>query len=120
MMRKEKIRVEQSRYSRQMLFSSIGMEGQRLIGTKKVLIIGAGALGSSVAEMLCRSGIGGLTIIDRDYVEKSNLQRQQLYTEKDAKERIPKAIAAERRLKEINGDCRDCRRSDSRGIGTIS
>ncbi|HEO8422076.1 molybdenum cofactor biosynthesis protein B [Mycobacteroides abscessus subsp. abscessus] len=97
--------MEQSRYSRQMLFTSIGAEGQKVIGAKHVLIIGAGALGSSLAEMLCRSGIGSLTIIDRDYVEKSNLQRQQLYTEDDAKERMPKAIAAERRLKEINKEC---------------
>ncbi|MEK4443835.1 MoeB/ThiF family adenylyltransferase [Niallia sp. FSL K6-0077] len=97
--------MDQSRYSRQVLFSSIGKEGQRIIGRKHVVIIGAGALGSSVAEMLCRSGIGSLTIIDRDYVEKSNLQRQQLYTEKDADEKIPKAFAAENRLKEINRDC---------------
>ena len=88
--------MNQKRYSRQILFSSIGTEGQREIRTKHVLIIGVGALGSSIAEMLCRSGIGNLTIIDRDYVEKSNLQRQQLYTEQDAKERIPKAAAAER------------------------
>lgn len=63
--------MDQSRYSRQVLFSPIGAEGQRIIGRKHVLIIGAGALGSSVAEMLCRSGIGSLTIIDRDYVEKA-------------------------------------------------
>lgn len=97
--------MNQNRYSRQILFSSIGTEGQREIRTKHVLIIGVGALGSSIAEMLCRSGIGNLTIIDRDYVEKSNLQRQQLYTEQDAKERIPKAAAAERRLMEINREC---------------
>ena len=97
--------MNQKRYSRQILFSSIGTEGQREIRTKHVLIIGVGALGSSIAEMLCRSGIGNLTIIDRDYVEKSNLQRQQLYTEQDAKERIPKAAAAERRLMEINREC---------------
>ncbi|MGO5012601.1 MoeB/ThiF family adenylyltransferase [Niallia sp. Sow4_A1] len=97
--------MEQSRYSRQMLFNSIGVEGQKVIGEKHVFIVGAGALGSSLAEMLCRSGVGSLTIIDRDYVEKSNLQRQQLYTEEDAKERMPKAIAAERRLKEINREC---------------
>jgi len=97
--------VRENRYSRQTLFSPIGDSGQSLLGKKHVLIIGAGALGSSTAEMLVRSGIGRITIIDRDYVERSNLQRQQLYTERDAENRIPKAIAAEKRLREINGDC---------------
>ena len=67
-------------------------------------MIGAGALGSSNAEMLTRAGIGKLTIVDRDYVEESNLQRQQLYTEHDVEQKLPKAAAAEKRLKEINSD----------------
>lgn len=90
------------RYSRQILFAKFGEEGQEKLRGKHVLIIGAGALGTGNAEVLTRSGIGKLTIVDRDYVEWSNLQRQQLYTEVDAQERIPKAIAAKRKLKKIN------------------
>lgn len=92
------------RYSRQLLFSPIGEKGQLLIGRKHVLMIGAGALGSRNAEVLVRSGVGKLTIIDRDYVEASNLQRQQLYTEEDVKEKLPKAIAAKKRLMAINSE----------------
>ncbi|MFH7820063.1 thiazole biosynthesis adenylyltransferase ThiF [Neobacillus thermocopriae] len=91
-----------SRYSRQELFSPIGKNGQKKISSSHVLIIGAGALGSGSAEALVRAGIGKLTIVDRDYVEWSNLQRQQLYSEEDAKNRIPKAIAAKNRLNAIN------------------
>lgn len=91
-----------NRYSRQELFSPIGKDGQERISNKHVLIIGAGALGSGCAEALVRAGIGQLTIVDRDYVEWSNLQRQQLYSEEDAKNRIPKAIAAKNRLSAIN------------------
>ncbi|MBS4175364.1 ThiF family adenylyltransferase [Bacillus sp. FJAT-49736] len=92
------------RYSRQTLFAPIGLEGQRKIREKHVLIIGTGALGSNIAEMLTRAGVGKLTIIDRDYVEESNLQRQLLYTEDDAKHRMPKAEAAKIRLNEINSE----------------
>src|SRR3954447_445307 len=92
------------RYSRQILFSPIGKEGQDKIRSKHVLIIGAGALGSANAEMLTRAGVGKLTIVDRDYVEESNLQRQQLYTESEVEQKLPKAAAAEKRLKEINSD----------------
>ena len=92
------------RYSRQILFSPIGIEGQDKIRSKHVLIIGAGALGSGNAEMLTRAGVGKLTIVDRDYVEESNLQRQQLYTERDVEQKLPKAAAAEKRLREINSD----------------
>jgi len=92
------------RYSRQELFSPIGKEGQTLIQQSHVLIIGAGALGTALAESLTRAGIGKLTIVDRDYVEWSNLQRQQLYSESDARDRIPKAAAAEKRLQDINSD----------------
>jgi sulfur carrier protein ThiS adenylyltransferase len=92
------------RYSRQELFSPIGEAGQKSISKKHVLLVGAGALGAGNAEALVRAGVGKLTIVDRDYVERSNLQRQQLYTEKDAFERLPKAVAAERHLKEINSE----------------
>jgi molybdopterin/thiamine biosynthesis adenylyltransferase len=90
------------RYSRQELFPPIGKEGQKKIAKKHVLIIGAGALGTGNAEALLRAGIGKLTIVDRDYVEWSNLQRQQLYSEEDAINRIPKVIAAKKRLEAIN------------------
>ncbi|WP_409272577.1 thiazole biosynthesis adenylyltransferase ThiF [Neobacillus sp. SCS-31] len=92
------------RYSRQILFPGIGREGQEKIRSKHVLLVGAGALGSGNAEILTRAGIGKLTIIDRDYVEESNLQRQQLYTEEDVLQKLPKAAAAEKRLRAINRD----------------
>ncbi|MBD3859540.1 ThiF family adenylyltransferase [Bacillus sp. 28A-2] len=90
------------RYSRQILFPPVGEKGQHALAESHVLIVGAGALGTASAEGLVRSGIGTLTIIDRDYVEFSNLQRQQLYTEHDATAHVPKAIASKKRLQEIN------------------
>ncbi|WP_117168984.1 MoeB/ThiF family adenylyltransferase [Paraliobacillus sediminis] len=90
------------RYSRQVLFRPIGNQGQDKICRKHVLIVGCGALGSANAEALVRAGIGYLTIVDRDYVEFSNLQRQQLFTEEDARLSLPKAIAAKDKLKQIN------------------
>ena len=101
--KKEVFRMS-DRYSRQVLFSPIGKEGQAKIRPKHCLIIGAGALGSGNAEMLTRAGIGKLTIVDRDYVEESNLQRQQLYTEQDVEQKLPKAAAAEKRLRAINSE----------------
>lgn len=92
------------RYSRQVLFQSVGELGQRKIRRKHVLILGCGALGTGNAETLVRAGIGKLTIIDRDYVESSNLQRQQLFREQDAIDQIPKAIAGKYRLNQINSD----------------
>ena len=92
------------RYSRQQLFKPIGGRGQEKIRNKHVLIVGAGALGSASAESFVRAGIGKLTIIDRDYVEWSNLQRQQLYSEEDAREKLPKAIAAKNRLEKLNSE----------------
>ncbi|MDQ0298169.1 adenylyltransferase/sulfurtransferase [Salibacterium salarium] len=94
----------ENRYAKQELFSPIGREGQNLLQTKHILIMGAGALGSANAEMLVRAGIGKVTIIDRDIVESSNLHRQQLYTEKEAEKHTPKAIAAKERLQQINQD----------------
>ncbi len=90
------------RYSRQERFAPLGTSGQEELGRSSVLIIGAGALGSSSAETLVRAGVGRVIIVDRDYVEWSNLQRQQLFTEEDAAGRMPKAIAAQKRLQQIN------------------
>ncbi|MES5953470.1 thiazole biosynthesis adenylyltransferase ThiF [Bacillus fungorum] len=95
-----------NRYSRQELFFPIGEEGQRKIREKHVLIIGAGALGSANAEMFVRAGVGTVTIVDRDYVDWSNLQRQQLYAESDVENNLPKAVAAKKRLEEINSEVR--------------
>ncbi|WP_131848123.1 ThiF family adenylyltransferase [Baia soyae] len=92
------------RYSRQERFQPIGAHGQALLKKKHVLIIGMGALGSSLSEMLTRAGIGTITIVDRDYVDLSNLQRQTLYTEQDEAETLPKVIAAKNRLEQINSD----------------
>ena len=94
----------ENRYSRQIAFPPIGPEGQKKLGNIRVAVIGLGALGSSSANMLARAGIGFLRIIDRDYVEKSNLQRQVLYTEADAAEDTPKAIAAAEKLASFNSE----------------
>lgn len=93
-----------NRYYKQEMCTFIGVEGQRNIKDKHVLLIGVGALGSASAEMLVRAGIGTLTIVDRDYVELSNLHRQQLYSEADCEEEIPKVVAAKRRLSAINSE----------------
>ena len=92
------------RYSRQQLFQPIGEKGQELLQQKHVLIVGAGALGRASAEAIVRAGVGKVTIVDRDYVEWSNLQRQQLYSEEEAEQKIPKAVAAQDRLKRINSN----------------
>jgi molybdopterin-synthase adenylyltransferase len=92
------------RYSRQILFAPIGAEGQRRIRAARALVVGCGALGSAQVEALARAGLGRLRVVDRDFVEESNLQRQTLYTERDARERLPKAVAAARRVAEINSD----------------
>ncbi|KIL41918.1 hypothetical protein SD70_04740 [Gordoniibacillus kamchatkensis] len=86
------------------MFARIGPEGQRRLRGKHAFVLGAGALGTGNAELLVRAGVGRLTIVDRDYVEWSNLQRQQLYEEADARDRLPKAAAAQRRLQRLNGD----------------
>lgn len=92
------------RYSRQILFRPVGELGQQHIQNATVGIIGCGALGTAIAETLTRGGIGELHVVDRDYVEFSNLQRQQLFTEQDAVDMTPKVIAAEKRLKAIRTD----------------
>ncbi|QDY83558.1 thiazole biosynthesis adenylyltransferase ThiF [Paenibacillus polymyxa] len=94
------------RYSRQILFRPIGSEGQRNLSEAVVTIIGCGALGSAIAETLVRAGVGEIHLVDRDYVETSNLQRQQLFTEQDAAQMLPKVTAAEKRLKAIREDVR--------------
>lgn len=93
-----------SRYSRQERFSPIGPEGQARIRQSRVLLIGCGALGTHLAEFCVRTGVGELTIVDRDVVEESNLQRQSLFTEQDVRDALPKAEAARRRLNEVNSE----------------
>jgi molybdopterin-synthase adenylyltransferase len=93
---------EEDRYSRQVRFAPIGEAGQRKIAGARVCIVGCGALGSFQAEALARAGVGSLRLIDRDYVEFSNLQRQWLYEEEDARAETPKAVAAARRLARVN------------------
>src|SRR5437667_265895 len=96
--------MDREKYSRQVLFQPIGAEGQeRLLGAK-VVILGCGALGTTQANALARAGVGALRIVDRDYVELSNLQRQMLFDEADAAENLPQAVAAERKLPRINSD----------------
>ncbi|HTR65358.1 MAG TPA: ThiF family adenylyltransferase [Terriglobales bacterium] len=90
------------RYSRQVLFPEIGAEGQRKLAAARVAIVGCGATGSALASLLARAGVGTLRIIDRDYVEPSNLQRQSLFDEADAAESLPKAIAAARKIAGFN------------------
>src|SRR5207245_4201101 len=92
------------RYSRQNLFRGIGAEGQRKLAAARLAIVGCGATGSALAGLLARAGVGTIRIIDRDYVEPSNLQRQSLFDEKDAAESLPKAIAAARKIAAFNSE----------------
>ena len=92
------------RYSRQILFQGIGASGQARIRRSSVLVVGGGALGSIASEVLVRAGVSRLRLVDRDYVDESNLQRQSLYDERDLAEGLPKAVAAQRKLQAINGD----------------
>jgi len=92
----------QERYSRQVLFGGIGADGQQRLLESRVAIVGCGATGSALASLLARAGVGTLRIIDRDYVEPSNLQRQTLFDESDAAESLPKAIAAARKIGSFN------------------
>lgn len=100
--------AERDRYSRQILFPGIGQSGQETLLRARAAIVGCGALGTFQAAALARAGCGFLTIIDRDYVEPSNLQRQWLFEESDAAEALPKAVAAERHLARINSCVRVC------------
>lgn len=92
----------EERYSRQVLFVGLGREGQARLLEARVAIVGCGATGSALVSLLARSGVGTLRIIDRDYVEASNLQRQTLFDENDAAESIPKSIAAARKVASFN------------------
>jgi molybdopterin/thiamine biosynthesis adenylyltransferase len=109
----------EERYSRQILFRRIGAEGQRRLAAGRVAIVGCGATGSALASLLGRAGVGTLRIIDRDYVEASNLQRQSLFEEKDAAESVPKAIAAARKLAAFNSEIEVAARVEDLAPGNI-
>lgn len=96
--------MNREKYSRQILFQPIGAEGQEKLLRAKAVIVGCGALGTAQANALVRAGVGTLRIVDRDYVEESNLQRQMLFDESDVAENLPKAVAAQRKLKRINSE----------------
>jgi len=99
---------DRERYSRQILYRPIGEAGQAKLLAARAAIVGCGALGTQQAALLARAGVGELRIIDRDYVESSNLQRQTLFTESDAAQALPKAVAAEAHLKQANSRIRVC------------
>lgn len=103
-MNTEKQPKDLSRYSRQMNFDSIGEPGQRKLADARVLLVGCGALGCALANSLTRAGVGHLRIVDRDWVELTNLQRQTLFNESDAKHDVPKAIAAANHLRKVNSE----------------
>jgi len=90
------------KYSRQILFAGIGEQGQQRLLAASAVVVGCGAIGAATANLLTRAGVGKLRIIDRDFVEPSNLQRQTLFDESDALAALPKAVAAERKLRAIN------------------
>src|SRR5437016_7405590 len=90
------------RYSRQILFTEIGEAGQLRLLEARAALVGCGALGTALANLLVRAGLGSLRIIDRDFVEPTNLQRQTLFDEADARDALPKAVAAERKLRSVN------------------
>src|SRR5215467_11849597 len=92
----------QDRYSRQVLFPGIGRKGQERLRESRVTVVGCGATGTAVASLLARAGVGHLRIIDRDFVEPSNLQRQSLFDEADAAESLPKAVAAVKKIAAFN------------------
>jgi molybdopterin-synthase adenylyltransferase len=94
----------EERYSRQILFPGIGAEGQKKLAHARVAIVGCGATGACVSSLLARAGAGHLCIIDRDYVEPSNLQRQVLFDESDAAESLPKAVAAAKKIRAFNSE----------------
>jgi molybdopterin/thiamine biosynthesis adenylyltransferase len=96
--------VSSTRYSRQELFAGLGREGQARLGKARVVVVGCGALGTVVSEMMVRAGVGALTVVDRDFVEESNLQRQSLFDEQDVARGLPKAAAAEAHLRALNSE----------------
>src|SRR5687767_15113755 len=92
------------RYARQIRFAPFGEAGQRKLSESRALVCGCGALGSVIANTLVRAGVGHVRLVDRDFLELNNLQRQVLYDEDDVAEGLPKAIAAQNRLRRINSD----------------
>jgi adenylyltransferase/sulfurtransferase len=100
----EPLEESPARYAKQVRYAPIGDAGQRRLGASSVLVIGCGALGSATSEWLVRAGVGRVRIVDRDFVELSNLQRQSLFTEADSADGTPKAVAAERRLRSVNSN----------------
>jgi molybdopterin-synthase adenylyltransferase len=101
------------RYSRQIRFAPIGESGQQRLAEARVLLVGLGALGTVAADQLVRAGVGFLRMIDRDFVELSNLQRQSLFDEDDVRQNLPKAVAAEAKLRRVNSSVQiECRIDD--------
>src|SRR5215475_10173559 len=98
--------MNSERYSRQILFPGIGQAGQQRLAQSHVVIIGCGALGAMHAEWLARGGVGRLRLIDRDFIEESNLSRQIMFEERDVTDRLPKAVAAAARVNRINSEVR--------------
>ena len=92
------------RYIRQTIFRGVGEEGQRKLLAARALVVGCGALGTAIANLLARAGVGHITIIDRDFIELNNLQRQTLYDEEDLRQNLPKAVAAANKLRLINSE----------------
>ncbi len=93
-----------ARYNRQMLWEPIGIAGQKKLKASRVLMVGCGALGTVLANTLARAGVGHLTIIDRDFIEINNLQRQVLFDQQDIADQLPKAVAAKKKIAQINSD----------------
>lgn len=113
---------EYARYARQMVLKQIGREGQDRLEKSRVAVIGLGALGSVSANLLARAGVGFLKLIDRDYIEINNLQRQVLYDENDLAENLPKAVAAKKKLEATNSDIKiqaDAADLNAQTIGTL-
>src|SRR5271156_4268977 len=102
MARLSKTEVVSERYSRQVLFAGIGEAGQERLRAAHIALVGCGATGAAAASLLARAGVGTLTLVDRDFVEESNLQRQVLFDEADARESLPKAEAARRKIAQFN------------------
>lgn len=92
------------RYSRQILFPAVGWAGQERLAGSTAVVVGLGALGAGAADLLARAGVGRIRLVDRDYVDESNLGRQTLYSEDDCRQALPKAIAATRRLQKVNSE----------------
>src|ERR1700683_3980457 len=102
MLRERAVERIEERYSRQVLYPGIGERGQRRLAQGHVAVVGCGATGAAAAALLARAGVGILTLVDRDFVEERNLQRQALFDEADAREALPKAEGARRKIAQFN------------------